>query len=93
MPMMKKTYKQLERTVKGFANHRRIEALELLQLTPDLSLFDISRELGINFKTASEHVRRLALAELVSKRYEGQTIRHRLTSRGNSILKFLRILE
>lgn len=83
----------MERIVKGAANHRRLQTLDLLQKQPELSVDEIATNLKINFKTASEHVRRLAIAGLVMKRYEGNFVRHKLTSRGLSILKFLRILE
>jgi len=85
--------RQLERIVKGFANHRRIEILMLLEKTPELSLIEISDELHINFKTGSEHIRRLAIAGLVMKRNVGSSVRHALTSDGKLILKFLRTLE
>ena len=88
-----KTYWQLERIVKGFANHRRIQILELLKHQPELSLIDISKQLEINFKTASEHIRRLAISGLVVKRSDGSSIRHKVTDRGIVILKFLRTLE
>lgn len=85
--------RRLERTVKGFANHRRIQIIELLENSPELSVQEISSELKINFKTASEHIRRLAIAGLVLKRSQGINVRHKLTAPGISILKFLRILE
>ena len=84
---------RLERTVKGFANHRRIQILELLQKTPELSVDEIATILKINFKTASEHIRRLAISGLVLKRHAGNEVRHKLTDKAISILKFLRILE
>ena len=86
-------YRQLEKIVKGFANHRRIEIARLLEREPGLSLIDISDHLRINFKTASEHVRRLTLAGLVSKKYHGANVHHQVTDLGGIILKFLRILE
>jgi len=89
----KKSYRYLERIVKGFANHRRIQILEVLQKEPELSVHEITEKLNINFKTASEHLRRLAIAGLVMKRSAGLHIRHKLTNRGTTILKFLRILE
>ena len=85
--------RQLERVVKGFANHRRIEIMMLLEKKPELSLFEIADELKINFKTASEHTRRLAYAGVVFKRNEGSAVRHALSPVGKSILKFLRTLE
>lgn len=86
-------YRKLERIVCGFSNHRRIEILELLQKIPELSVVEIAGKLKINFKTASEHIRRLAITGLIIKRSAGNSVRHKLTSRGLSILKFLRTLE
>jgi len=88
-----RNYYKLERIIKRFANHRRIQILYLLEREPELSVLEIIRKLDINFKTASEHVRRLTIAGLVMKRSDGAYIRHRLTERGSMILKFLRILE
>jgi len=89
----KKSYRELERLVRGFANHRRIQIMELLKNDPELSVFEIAEDLKINYKTASDHIRRLAIAGLVLKRYAGLNVRHKLTERGKSILLFLRILE
>lgn len=89
----RKDYRSLERVVKGFANHRRIEILELLLKKPELSVADISEELNVNFKTTSEHIRRLAIAGLVLKRYQGKCVCHKLTKQGENILTFLRMLE
>ena len=88
-----KSYYQLERIIRGVANHRRIEILELLKKSPELSIVDISESLKVNFKTISEHVKRLATAGFVLKRSDGPSVRHRITNRGLTILKFLRTLE
>ena len=88
-----KQFKYLERIIKGFANHRRIEILALLEKTPELSLSEISESVGIDFRTASEHVRKLAISGLVMKRNAGNYVRHALTPLGRSILKFCRTLE
>ena len=88
-----KNYHKLERIVRGFSNHQRIQIVELLKRKPELSVGDIADELNINHKTASEHIRRLAIAGLVLKRSEGPAVRHKLTPTGISILMFLRTLE
>lgn len=85
--------RQLERIVKGFSNHRRIQILTLLSGTPELSLSEISQKLKINIKTASEHVRRLTISGLVLKRNQERNVCHKLSERGVVILKFLRKLE
>jgi len=88
-----KTKRELERMVKGFANHRRIEIMELLAREPELSVIEVASSLKVNFKTISDHIRRLAIAGLVIKRSDDNSVRHKLTARGVSILKFLRTLE
>lgn len=86
-------WKKTERIIKGAANHRRLAILSLLQKKPELSVDEIATALQINFKTASEHIRRLAIAGLVIKRYDVRSVRHKLTKRGVDILTFSRMLE
>lgn len=86
-------YRKMERIVRGFSNHRRIQILELLQKVPELSVDEIASTLKINYKTAAEHIRRLAIPGLVMKRNEANRVRHKITPRSVSILKFLRTLE
>ena len=81
--------KRLERIVKGFAHHRRIEILQLLRDQPDLCIGEISEKLQIEIKTASEHVRRLVLSGLVTKRQQAREVRLRLADGTRSILAFL----
>ena len=88
---MSRNPRQLERIVKGFANHRRIQIMSLLKTEPELSLSEISKRLKIDIKTASAHTSRLAVAGLVLKRSEGRWVRHRLTRRAEGVLIFLRI--
>lgn len=85
--------RQLERIVKGFSNHRRIQILELVDQKPELSLIEISTQLKVNNKTISEHIRRLTISGLVLKRNRGANVLHKLSLLGENILKFLRKLE
>ncbi|HEY4487636.1 MAG TPA: winged helix-turn-helix domain-containing protein [Candidatus Paceibacterota bacterium] len=82
------SYRKIERIVKGFANHRRVEMLDLLKREPELSVEDISERLNIGYENASDHMRKLAIAGLVMKRNDGPAVRHKLTPRGESILVF-----
>ena len=91
--MQPKSFREYERIVRGFSNHRRIAILTLLAKSPELSVDEVAKRLKINFKTASDHIRRLAVAGLVLKRSEGASVRHKLTRRAEGILKFLRTLE
>lgn len=86
-------HRKIERIMKGVANHRRIQILELLDQKPELSVQEISDTLHSEFKNVSAHISKLALAGLVMKRSDGNMVRHKLTTRGKSILKFVRILE
>jgi DNA-binding transcriptional ArsR family regulator len=85
--------RKLERIVRGFSNHRRIQIMELLSRAPDLSVAEVADELSVDFRTISEHLRRLALAGLVLKRNVGNEVEHILSKSGKSILMFLRTLE
>ena len=85
--------RRLERIAKGFANHRRIEMLRLLTRQPELSLEEIALALRINVKTASEHLRRLAIAGLILKRNQGREVRHAVSPRGAAALSFLSTLD
>ena len=89
--MLKK--RQLEQIVRGFSNHRRIQMLDLIDLTPELSVVEISKKLSINFKTASSHLRRLIISGLIMKKSQGKDIRHKISERGKDVLTFLRTLE
>ena len=91
--MDRRKYRELEKVWKGVANHRRIQIVDLLEKKPELSVSDIAEQISIDFRTASEHLRKLVLGGLVMKRHEGTLVRHALTSRGKDILKFCRILE
>ncbi len=85
--------KELEKIVRGFSNHRRIAMISLLSKEPGLSLTEISEKLHIDYKTASEHLRRLSLTGLVWKNNKAASVIHTLSPRGKVILKFLRTLE
>ncbi|OGC80735.1 hypothetical protein A2943_02510 [Candidatus Adlerbacteria bacterium RIFCSPLOWO2_01_FULL_51_16] len=86
-------YRRLERVIKGFANHRRLQILDLLKREPELSIEDISARLKIGYMNASDHLRKMAIAGLVLKRNEGVTVRHKLSPRAESILVFCKKLE
>ena len=85
--------KNLEKIIKGCANHRRIQIMDLLNKKPELSVSEVANELKVNFKTISEHIRRLAHTGLVLKRNDAAAVRHALSEKGKLILKFLRTLE
>jgi DNA-binding transcriptional ArsR family regulator len=91
--MDKKDYINLERVMKGVANHRRIQVLDTLEKSPELTVTDLAERLSIDFRTVSEHLKKLVAAGLVMKRHEGAAVCHALTTRGKLMLKFCRTLE
>ena len=88
-----KTAKQLERHLKGVANHNRIEILMMVAKENGLSLEDISERLGSNFKTVSEHTRKLVQAGLINKKYQGRKVLHSLSPYGITFFKFLKMFR
>ena len=89
MTAKRKTAKQLERYFKGVANHRRIEILRLISNAEGITVEKISEVLDVNFKTISEHIRRLVQAGLVNKKYRGRQVEHYLSPYGKRFLKFI----
>jgi len=84
-----KTAKQMERHLKGVANHRRIEILFLVARERGISVEGISDNLHCNFKTISEHIRKLVQAGLIEKKHQGRLVTHRLSPYGRVFVSFL----
>lgn len=85
-----KTSKQMERHLKGVANHRRIDILLLVAQNDGLTVEEIADHLNCNFKTISEHTRRLAQAGLINKEYRGRSVTHTLSPYGRTFYNFLK---
>ena len=79
--------------MKGFANHRRLEIMDLLKREPELSVDEISERLSIGYENASDHLRKLAIAGLILKRHDGTSVRHKLTDRAEDVLVFCKKLQ
>ena len=88
-----KSAKQMERHLKGIANHWRIEILLLLAGQNSATLEDIVDALGANIKTISEHTRRLYHAGLVNKNYRGKFVENTLSPYGKLFVKFLKSFQ
>lgn len=85
-----KSNKDLERIIKGVANHRRIELLKTISSKPELSVQDLASVLDTDFRTIAAHLQKLTIAGLIMKRNDGVSVRHKLTDRGKDVLMFLR---
>ena len=84
-----KTAKQMERHLKGMANHYRIEILLLLAKNDGITLDGIIESLEANPKTIGEHTRRLYSAGLINKKYRGKFVEHTLSPYGKLFVRFL----
>ncbi len=85
-------YRRLERLLKGFANFRRLQILELLERKPELTVDDIADALGMGYVNTSDHVRKMAVAGLVFKRRDGSATRHKLTDLAKTVIVFCKKL-
>lgn len=85
-----KNAKQMERHLKGMANHYRIEILLLIAGQKALTLERIADILNANTKTIGEHTRRLFNAGLINKKYNGRFVEHTLSPYGANFARFLK---
>lgn len=88
-----KTARQMERHLKGMANHYRIEVLLVVAGHAGITLEAIVDELGANPKTIGEHTRRLYQAGLINKKYRGKFVEHNLSPYGKIFVNFLRLFQ
>ena len=88
-----KTAKQMERHLKGMANHYRIEILLLVASRESITLEGIIEAIGANEKTLGEHTRRLYSAGLINKKYRGKFVEHTLSPYGKTFVNFLRSFQ
>lgn len=88
-----KSPKQMERHLKGMANHYRIEILLIIQGNKGITLDDIIEKTGANAKTIGEHTRKLSQAGLVNKRYRGKFVEHALSPYGKMFVQFLKSFQ
>ncbi|HEY4499322.1 MAG TPA: winged helix-turn-helix domain-containing protein [Candidatus Paceibacterota bacterium] len=88
-----KTAKQMERHLKGMANHHRIEILLHVAENEGVTLEGIIESLNANEKTIGEHTRRLYHAGLINKKYNGKFVEHSLSPYGKRFVHFLKTFQ
>lgn len=88
-----RSVRKLEVITKGVASRHRIAILFLLAKNSNSDLEMISERLEVSYKTTSEHLRKMHLAGLISKEYEGNYVLHSLTSRGKKLSIFFSKLK
>ena len=92
-PRPPKTSKQMERHLKGMANHYRIEILLAVGENKGMTLHNIVEKIGANAKTIGEHVRRLHSAGLINKEHAGHYVKHELSPYGKLFVRFLKSFQ
>ena len=86
-------FRALERIVRGFSCHRRIQILTLLEQSPQpLSLSQIAATCRANIKSVGEHTQRLSHAGLIAKRSRGRETLHHITPLGKKVIAFLQAI-
>ena len=88
-----KTARQMERHLKGIANHYRIQILFVIAEQKGITLEDIVENLEANEKTIGEHTRRLYQAGLINKKYRGKFVEHTLSPYGKTFVSFLKSFQ
>jgi len=92
-PKKIKTPKQMERHLKGMANHHRIEILMIIDENGGITLDEIINRTAANAKTIGEHTRRLYQAGLINKKYRGHFVEHELSPYGRIFVRFLKTFQ
>ncbi|MEK7612273.1 MAG: winged helix-turn-helix domain-containing protein [Patescibacteria group bacterium] len=88
-----KSPKQMERHLKGMANHYRIEILLLIADRSKITLEEITDIVGANEKTLSEHTGKLYQVGLINKKYRGRFVEHSLSPYGKTFVRFLQSFQ
>jgi predicted transcriptional regulator len=72
---------------KSMGNAYRMNILIKLEKNPKMTLDQITRSVGGDFKNNSFHTRKLFLAGLINKKYKGAAVQHTLSDYGKVALK------
>ena len=83
----------MERHLKGMSNHHRIMILLTIAENPNITLDHIVEITEANKKTISEHSRRLVVAGLINKKYQGRFVEHTLSPYGKTFVSFLKSFQ
>ncbi len=64
--------------------------MELLHQSPELSVSEIAKKIGVNFKTIADHAQKLVQCGLVDKKYYGRAVSHTISPYGKKFLSFIK---
>lgn len=81
----------MERHLKGISNHYRIVILLLIAGSSGITLEGIIEKIKANEKTIGEHTRRLYIAGLITKKFQGKYVEHSLSPYGRTFVRFLKL--
>ncbi|PIR83998.1 hypothetical protein COU18_01150 [Candidatus Kaiserbacteria bacterium CG10_big_fil_rev_8_21_14_0_10_51_14] len=70
--------KELERTMKAFANKRRIAIVRFVRKSKEASVGEIADEIRLSFRATSKHLAVLSFANIVEKEQRGLQIFYRI---------------
>jgi DNA-binding transcriptional ArsR family regulator len=74
------SHKELERTLKAFANKRRLAIVQLIQKRKEISVGDVAREIRVSIKATSKHLALLSGVGVLDKEQRGTNMFYRLAS-------------
>ncbi|MEK9158792.1 MAG: metalloregulator ArsR/SmtB family transcription factor [Patescibacteria group bacterium] len=81
--------KQMEKTLKAMANHRRLAIAKFLKDNGASSVGEIAREIKLSFKSTSRHLGLLSAADIVDKEQKGLTVFYFLSKDQKPVIKSL----
>ncbi|MCA9351273.1 helix-turn-helix transcriptional regulator [Patescibacteria group bacterium] len=87
-----KSFPEIQTILQGGANHFRAHILFVLLEQPGMNLDQINQLVGGDFKNISFHVKKLHTLGLVYKKYEGNSVHHRLSNEGRLLAQFIKKL-
>ncbi len=88
-----KTAKQMERHLKGLANHYRIEILLLISDRGVVTFDQIVEKIEANPKTLHVHTMKLYNSGLINKDHKGRFVEHKLSPYGREVVNFLKSFQ
>lgn len=81
--------KNLERTIKAFANKRRLAILKYLKQEKEASVSDIAKEISLSFKSTSKHLAILLAVDIVEKEQRSLQMFYRLSAIQKPAAKYI----
>ena len=81
--------RNLERTLKALANHRRLTIIKYLKKEGEATVGDIAANIKLSFKATSKHLGVLYASEIVEKEQRSLQMFYTLASNLHSIAKHI----